>query len=954
MKSKLILFLMVIILISLSISSVGAGNVDNTTIQLTEQITPVNDVIGEDLIANNINDAGSFNELQLLINSNEIVNLTKDYTAIDSEGRIHINSSKTINGNGHTLNGNELTGIFEIEGGNIVFNNMTFINGKNNDGDGGAIYVPDADSLTFNNVKFSNNYAGYNGGAISIKTDKLLNLTQFINCNFENNCADQYGGAITYISNQSLIISNSTFKSNKCKGNGLWANGYGGAIYAESSILNISDSSFIGNIAKDYGGAIYTDSISYYNGKTFIENCIFNSNKANNNYGGAVYAMDDCFIEDTIFNENIGYQSGGAIFTDRNLFVTNSTFKSNKCEDDYETANNGGGAIYCFLADNVIIKKSFFENNNVDGSKNGGGAIMFYCSNKTNVSDSTFIGNYAKYGQGGAINAYGETNHTFIINSTFKSNNADTGGAVYILLAKIIECNFENNHADDYGGALYTSDAYIYSSYFKDNNADDYGGAIYTEDYVKSVDSIFSGNSAYVDGGAIYAKGNVNLKNSTFGNNKAEGASVSQCCGGAIRSKNDVKIDNCSFLNNHAADYGGAVYADTITWENSYSYFIGNYVDDNKGGAIYTNKFTTNNVKYGVFINNTVKGKDDGGSIYINKKNEITFSQCIFVNNHCGDEGGAIYLDSSSSKLNLVNNIFISNSAKEGQTVYNCGEYGTIKNNWWGGKNPSSKNDQLIEWKIWPQSNVHHSDSAPLELHLKLSENTCKINTTVRATAGFYNTDGSLCSGEMNTCYISFIPTSNIEFSNRTDNKAYVTTLVSPQKEGQYTITANLFNQLASDVLTAVNDSQYRREYAFNSADVMAILPDDEKLFDLPNEVYELPFGLFNEPYEGVIDSHDSLNVPNDSYNVVINKNYNIALNSNHVGVNNGNANMFSVISNVENADYTNSTNKTQNNSSVAKTIGNQSNDSSFNYLWILLLIAIFAGAGVLIKQYKN
>ena len=81
-------------------------------------------------------------------------------------------------------------------------------------------------------------------------------------------------------------------------------------------------------------------------------------------------------------------------------------------------------------------------------------------------------------------------------------------------------------------------------------------------------------------------------------------------------------------------------------------------------------------------------------------------------------------------------------------------------------------------------------------------------------------------------------------------------------------------------------------------------------------------------------------------FNVVTNNDYNVD--------NNGNTNLFNVISNVENADYTNSSNKTPNNSSVAKTIGNQSNGSGFNYLWVLLLIVIFAGAGVLIKQYKN
>ena len=42
----------------------------------------------------------------------------------------------------------------------------------------------------------------------------------------------------------------------------------------------------------------------------------------------------------------------------------------------------------------------------------------------------------------------------------------------------------------------------------------------------------------------------------------------------------------------------------------------------------------------------------------INKANYITFSQCAFINNHCKDEGGAIYLDSGSSYLTLKKNIF--------------------------------------------------------------------------------------------------------------------------------------------------------------------------------------------------------------------------------------------------------------------------------------------------------
>ena len=477
-------------------------------------------------------------------------------------------------------------------------------------------------------------------------------------------------------------------------------------------------------------------------------------------------------------------------------------------------------------------------------------------------------------------------------------------------------------------------------SYFENNVArGGDGGAIYINCGTSErpiINCYFLKNHAAEDGGAIYSYGDTILKNSTFESNRASGAKLARSFGGAIRSKNSVKVDNCTFKDNFAVDYGGAIYADTIKWVNSYSYFIGNAVGDNSGGAIYTNKFT-NDVKYGIFINNNVRSNDEGGAIYINKENRITFSQCVFVNNHCGNKGGAIYLDSSSSHLTLVNNIFASNSAKEGDTVYNCGKYDSIKDNWWGGKNPSSDNDQLVEWKMWPWSNIHHTDSNPLKFTLKLSATTANANALLCATAGFYNNNGKLSSGEMITDYISFMPVLDIVYSNRTDNKANVTTLISPQKEAQYTITANLFGQLAS------NTFQYSEEY--DTGDAITIFPNDEEPFDLPNDEYEVPFDSPNEVHELPFDSLDSSN----ALNAPVNNEYDV-----DGYINNGNAILFGVISNVENTNHANSSNETPNNGSVAKTIDNQSNGSSFNYLWILLLIVIFAGAGVLIKQYKN
>ena len=613
--------LLILFLIILAVTTVSASDVDNTTIQVTGEIIPTDGVIGQDLEVNNVvnESVGSFTDLQNLVNDNCVVNLTKDYTLVGSERSIHINGNIIINGNGHTINGNDKKGIFEIREGNIYLNDIVFKNGKTSEG--GAIYVSKANSiLTLNNVTFLNNDANsFTGGAIFSKGN-----VKIYNSKFLDNFAYECGGAISVQGH--LEINNALFKSNRVN------SAYGGAIYSLNP-LNIINSSFIENFADESGGAIYAeDSI-------FIKNCTFESNKADDYCGGAIYAAKPdsgakIEIIDSIFNGNSADNKGGAIYTFNTLDIKNSTFLYN-------------------VADGIVPI----------GENNVGGAI--YTINSMKIIDSTFIG----------------------------------------------------NHANDNGGAIYCDGTItLQNSKFISNKVDDYyGGAILNHgENFSVIDSEFIDNSANVDGGAIWSKKSVSVINSIFKNNQASGASIFQSCGGAIRSEKDVKVDNCTFFNNHAADYGGAIYSNTITWVDSLSYFIENYVEDNAGGAIYTNRFTTD-VSHAVFIGNGVKGDDDGGAIYINNENHITFTYCTFNDNYAGDEGGAIYLDSTSSDLTLKDyNSFVNNYAgDEGQDIFNKGTYGEIKNNWWGTASPDFSRGQLIEWKKWT-SNIKHSDSNPL------------------------------------------------------------------------------------------------------------------------------------------------------------------------------------------------------------------------------------------------
>ena len=346
------------------------------------------------------------------------------------------------------------------------------------------------------------------------------------------------------------------------------------------------------------------------------------------------------------------------------------------------------------LEDGIIIDKSITidgQGHKIDANHK---MRIFQVTNNANVvlKNINFLNGYVDAVQkeiGGAIWNKGAKDLT-VINCTFIGNKANLGGALNN--ANIINCTFKNNKAD-YGGAIYS-----------------------TINKIQITDSKFIDNIAN-DGGAISTPNNIKIKNCMFINNRAKEFLFLQCCGGAIRCGKNIQIDNCIFVNNSAEDYGGAIYADTITWINTPSYFIGNYVNDNQGGAIYTNKFKTD-VSSAIFIGNEVKANDDGGAIYISDENHVTFSNCYFENNRCGDEGGAIYLDSRYSHLTLINNDFINNTASdEGQTVFNKGYYGKVSNNYWGNNIPSTNNDQLVEWKLWTK-NIKHTDNNPLNSYL--------------------------------------------------------------------------------------------------------------------------------------------------------------------------------------------------------------------------------------------
>ena len=315
---------------------------------------------------------------------------------------------------------------------NSTFNNNTALGlGSGNTAPGAAainvLYGEYGANATIINCNFTNNKVidegkGAEAGAIGIYN----NATAYIeNCNFINNTA-KTGGAI-YVNNGILSIIGSKFINNTATFVTGSTRNYGGAININiAGIVNIKDSSFISNNATE-GGAIYND------GKLNIINSNFTNNTAKN-YGAGI--------------SNKGIVSSPGIIN-----ITGSKFIGNVATNGSAIYSNGNW-------NNITINNSSFINNNATK-----GGTIYNTVGAISISASEFISNSASEG-GAICNYGGESSVLNITNSNFISNNATQGGAIYNAapsaytsrcIVNINNSNFENNTAAERGGAIWNN-----------------------------------------------------------------------------------------------------------------------------------------------------------------------------------------------------------------------------------------------------------------------------------------------------------------------------------------------------------------------------------------------------------------------------------------------------------------------------------------------------------------
>jgi len=387
------------------------------------------------------------------------------------------------------------------QGGAIYFAGMSLDLQRNQFSDqaanmGGDLYLFHTD-LTYDANSHSQSSSTAHGGSIYLDNSNTMNMTHhasIMNFNFDTPVSNNGNGGAIYASANTQLDLNGGQIFN---GGGVM----GGAIYAQDSVVSLSQTEIDSSSATISGGAVYiknTDNATYF------------TNTLN------VFAS-------SFFASSSDPGSGGAIYLENVLaYISNASFV-------FGVATYGGGI--AIINSQVMMNTSFFQGN---GASQHGGAIYLY-TNQTDFGgllmlDTSDLQVSEADGNGGAI--YANNGALLVTNTQFRNNEGAYGGSIYILNGKLY-CDTNTFHSGDAtndGGAIYinnanqsqiitATDVQIISSSFTSVDATNgNGGALYvdTSSDVNMYGVTFTQNSAKMNGGGMYFK-NIALLGITNG-----------------------------------------------------------------------------------------------------------------------------------------------------------------------------------------------------------------------------------------------------------------------------------------------------------------------------------------------------------------------------------------------------------------------------------------------------
>lgn len=301
-----------------------------------------------------------------------------------------------------------------------------------------------------------------------------------------------------------------------------------------------------------------------------------------------------------------------------------------------------GGLMEVLNAD-VTVELSLFTL----GSATNGGCV-FVAGGTLQVSTSRFFQCRAT-GDGGA--AYVLNGGLTVLGTTFESNSAASGGAIYV-----------SNTAP--GNQTLS----ISSAMFQDNGATLTGGALAIRSSNTIMDtgqisqSTFSNNQAVAQGGAIslFRWGQMMLENVTIDGNRTTGDSTVSLGGGGIEAvESSMHLSNVMLTNNRTEIQGGGmrVISDPLVE------VVGGEISGNQaalGAGIIANS-TDLRLSGTTMMDNMATGNGGGLAAFFS---DLSVSQGHFLDNDAGRAGGGVYLRTSNGLFD--NSQFVGNSAATG------------------------------------------------------------------------------------------------------------------------------------------------------------------------------------------------------------------------------------------------------------------------------------------------
>jgi len=320
-----------------------------------------------------------------------------------------------------------------------------------------------------------------------------------------------------------------------------------------SHLLQFINSSFIDNYQPGYlvGGSVING--NSFNVSIFISGCLFENNKAGAG-GGAISISEAAaliHIASSVFRNNhvIVTGGGGAMSIDstRNLLIVDCIFDSNTadCQDVIKSQTKygqqycSGGALEVSQSTNVSIVDSVFSNNT---AANCGGAVMLVKPSEA----------YEDFDPTTAIKT------TIISGCHFESNQANNGGAIYIV--DDLDDNEGNEDSDSKKDYLIQ----ISTTAFQENFAKEYGGSVYyASTLAVTISNCTFTRSISASAGAglfVTPQGTVRLFDVLF---LAGFVTISycqtDCSGAAVFNAGVFECTRCTFWDNFGLTLGNVI-----------------------------------------------------------------------------------------------------------------------------------------------------------------------------------------------------------------------------------------------------------------------------------------------------------------------------------------------------------------------------------------------------------